>query len=138
MRGGHGDALASYGNLQPSGLAFGLLGQEMQLGGTVWEQRERYIANSPIYQFDRVRTPLLIIHGEKERTVPVFLADQVFASLQRLGQEVEYARYTGENHSESLWAYANQRDYVARLIRWFSSHLQRESSEVTGRASETH
>jgi len=124
MRGGYGDLVAGYGHLRSSGWAHGLLVGEMQLGGTVWEQRERYIKNSPIYFLDRVRTPLLIIHGESETTSPIFLADQVFASLQRLGKKVEYARYEGEDHSEALWAYTNQRDYLARMIRWFGTHLQ--------------
>jgi dipeptidyl aminopeptidase/acylaminoacyl peptidase len=126
MRGGFGDYVAAHGTLERSGYAFGVVNGESNFGGTLWEQRERYIANSPIYLFDRIRTPLLIIHGESETTVPLFLADQVFASLQRLGKEVEYARYAGENHSELLWAVANQRDYLARMIGWFETHLQNE------------
>ena len=123
MRGGFGDRLASYGTVEPSGWARGALVSDWEMGGTVWEQRDRFIQNSPIYFFDRIRTPLLIVHGEAETTVPIFLADQVFAGLQRLGKDVEYARYRGENHGESEWSYANQRDYVARMIRWFETRL---------------
>src|SRR5207237_10812020 len=36
------------------------------LGGTPWEYRERYLANSPIYQFDQIETPLLIGQGNKD------------------------------------------------------------------------
>ena len=122
MRGGLGDLLAEYGTVEPSGWARGLMTKEWQLG-TVWQQRDRYIQNSPIYFFDRVKTPLLMIHGEGETTVPIFLADEVFASLQRLGKEVEFARYKGENHGEGGWTYANQRDYLARMLQWFDAHL---------------
>jgi dipeptidyl aminopeptidase/acylaminoacyl peptidase len=121
MRGGMGDNLAGYGTVESSGWAW-------EMGGTVWEQRERYIQNSPIYFFDRIRTPLLIIHGEGETTVPIYLADQVFASLQRLGKEVEYARYKGENHGERLWTRANQKDFLARTIGWFETKLTTENS----------
>ncbi len=123
MRGGFGDRLASYGTVEPSGWARGALVSDWEMGGTVWEQRERFIQNSPIYFFDRIHTPLLIVHGEAETTVPIFLADQVVAGLQRLGKEVEYARYKGENHGETAWRYANQKDYVARIIRWFETRL---------------
>ena len=123
MRGGYADKVGFLGVLEESGWARGLLDEEWQLGGTVWEQRQRYIDNSPIYFLDRVKTPLLIIHGEGETTVPILFADQVFASLQRLGKPVEYARYAGENHGEGIWSYPNQRDYLNRIIEWFDLYL---------------
>ena len=125
MRGGMGDQATMTGTLQPSGYAYGVMLQELKFGGTLWDQRERYHRNSPIYLLNQVRTPLLIIHGEGETTVPIFLADQVFAGLQRLGREVEFARYARENHVESLWSYPNQRDYLTRMLGWFESHLGR-------------
>lgn len=129
MRGGHGDLVAALGILEPSGHAFGLLREEGRMKGTIWNARSRYIANSPIYELDRVHTPLLIIHGEEDTTIPVFLADQIFASLQRLGQNVEYARYGGENHTEARWAHENQRDYLKRMIGWFQTYLKGDSGD---------
>jgi len=123
-RGGEADEVASYGILNTSGYAFGAVLDESFFGGTIWEKPDLYLANSPIWLLDQVKTPLLIIHGEAETTVPIFLANQVFASLQRLGKEVEFARYAGENHTEALWTYANQRDYLRRMIGWFESHLE--------------
>jgi dipeptidyl aminopeptidase/acylaminoacyl peptidase len=123
MRGGYGDKVGYLGVLEASGWARGVMLEEWEMGGTVWEQRQRYIDNSPVYFLDRVQTPLLIIHGEAETTVPILFADQVFASLQRLGKSVEYARYAGENHSEKTWSYPNQGDYLKRIIDWFEDHL---------------
>jgi dipeptidyl aminopeptidase/acylaminoacyl peptidase len=123
MRGGHGDQVSLTGDLQAGGFAFGLQLTEVFFGATPWEQPELYHRNSPIYLLDRVHTPLLIVHGEAETTVPIFLADQVFAGLQRLGKQVEFARYVGEDHAEMAWTYANQRDYLTRMIGWFESHL---------------
>jgi dipeptidyl aminopeptidase/acylaminoacyl peptidase len=126
MRGGTGDWVTTTAVLQTTGFAYGLELQELLLGGTVWERSEIYHRNSPLYLLDKVRTPLLIIHGEGETTVPIFLADQVFAGLQRLGREVEFARYPHENHVEFLWSYANQRDYLTRMLGWFETHLKQE------------
>lgn len=125
MRGGQGDQTAVTAILQTSGYAYGVMLQELKFGGTLWDRKDIYLKNSPIYLLDRVRTPLLIIHGEAETTVPIFLADQIYAGLQRLGREVEFARYAHEDHSESLWSYANRRDYLNRMLAWFTSHLQR-------------
>lgn len=134
MRGGMGDQVAMTGALQASGFAYGVQLQEMKFGGTLWERKDIYLKNSPIYLFDRIRTPLLIIHGTGETTVPIYLADEVFASLQRLGREVEYARYEHENHNESQWSYLNQRDDLRRTIEWFESHLKNRAEERTSRA----
>jgi dipeptidyl aminopeptidase/acylaminoacyl peptidase len=124
MRGGDGDPVTMTGTLATSGWAYGIQSMELLLEGTMWERRENYINNSPIYLLDRVHTPLLIIHGEAETTVPVFLAQQVFAGLQRLGRTVEFARYAHENHSESAWSGANQRDFASRMIGWFETYLK--------------
>jgi dipeptidyl aminopeptidase/acylaminoacyl peptidase len=92
--------------------------------GTPWTVRDRYIANSPVFDFDRVETPLLIVHGSDDDVVAPFLADEVFADLRRLGKEVEYARYEGEDHSPAYWRHANQVDLCNRIIAWFDSHLK--------------
>jgi dipeptidyl aminopeptidase/acylaminoacyl peptidase len=126
MRGGLGDWVAMTGALQTTGFAYGLQVSELLLESTLRDQPEIYQKNSPIYQLDRVRTPLLIVHGEGETTVPIFMADQVFAGLQRLGRKVEFARYAHENHTEFLWSYPNQRDYASRMLGWFETHLKGE------------
>lgn len=125
-RGGMSDLVAMTGMLQATGYAYGVQLQEWKTGGTLWERPEIYRRNSPIYFLDQVHTPLLIIHGEAETTVPVYLADQTFANLQRLGREVELAKYAHENHFEGRWSHANQRDYLERMISWFESHLKPE------------
>lgn len=46
------------------------LGWERQLGAW-WSDRERLEATSPVNHADKIRTPLLIVHGAEDRTVPV-------------------------------------------------------------------
>jgi len=94
------------------------------MGGTPWEVRDRYIANSPVFYFDRIQTPLLVMQGADDETVAAFLGDEVFVGLRRLGKEVEYAKYGGEGHSPLNWRYANQVDYCHRVIAWFDAHLK--------------
>src|SRR5258708_2031492 len=124
-----GNLASAYGQMSRDGTAFGTSlaehGQEL-MGGTPWEFRDRYIENSPIFFLDRVDTPLLIIHGGDDTTVPPFLAEQVFVSLRRLGKEVEFARYEGEGHSPAYWSYANQLDLCNRVIAWFDDHLKKQ------------
>ncbi len=124
---GLGDIMASYGQMNKDGSAFAQSSAEtgqMLMGGTPWQFRERYIENSPVFYFDRVETPLLVVHGAADPTVPSFLADEVFVDLRRLGKEVAYAKYEGEGHSPLDWSYANQLDFCNRVIAWFDSHLK--------------
>jgi dipeptidyl aminopeptidase/acylaminoacyl peptidase len=126
MRGGISDWVTMTGALQTTGFAYGIQVSELLLEGKLWERPEIYQKNSPIYLLNRVRTPLLIVHGETDTTVPIFMADQVFADLQRLGKKVEFARYAHEDHIELLWTYPNKRDYASRMLGWFEVHLKGE------------
>jgi dipeptidyl aminopeptidase/acylaminoacyl peptidase len=124
---GMADLLAEYGEMDQAGTAFGTSNLEHgqdALGGTPWEVRERYIENSPIFYLDRVATPLMIVHGSKDRAVSAYLGDEVFVDVRRLGKEVEYAKYEGEEHSPSYWSYANQVDFCNRVIAWFDRFLK--------------
>ena len=93
------------------------------IGGTPWQYRDRYIENSPVFYLDRMETPLLLVHGARDDSVPSFLADEIFVGLRRLGKQVEYAKYEGENHSPNEWRYPNQVDFCNRLIAWFDKYL---------------
>jgi len=124
---GIGDLVSYYGQMGKDGAAFGISIAEQgqgSMGGTPWTVRDRYIANSPVFDLDRIETPLLIVHGSDDEIVAPFLADEVFVGLRRLGKEVEYARYDGEDHSPTYWRYANQVDLCNRIIAWFDSHLK--------------
>ena len=123
---GFGDLVGASGQMGADGGAFLATIAEHggpSMGGTLWEHRARYIENSPIFYFDRVETPLLIIHGSEDTSVAPFLGDEVFLGLRRLGKEAEYAKYTGEDHAPPYWQYQNQVDVCKRILRWLSVHL---------------
>jgi dipeptidyl aminopeptidase/acylaminoacyl peptidase len=124
MRGGYGDLLSTYGEMQPNGASYGQINLETWLGRSPWRDMPRYLDNSPVFFLDRVRTPLLIIHGGDDGTVQPHNGAAIFADLRRLGQKVEYAEYDGENHGEIGWTIANQRDYLSRLVNWFGEYLK--------------
>jgi dipeptidyl aminopeptidase/acylaminoacyl peptidase len=101
------------------------IGEFFYIGKTPWNDRLGYVENSPVFFLDRVQTPLLIIHGGADDTVSPFLAGEVFVGLRRLGKEVMYAKYEDEGHWQGIWSYANQVDFVNRLIDWFGERLMK-------------
>jgi dipeptidyl aminopeptidase/acylaminoacyl peptidase len=74
---------------------------------------------------DKVQTPLLLIHGGADETVPPYLSGEIFVGLRRLGKETVLALYEGEDHWEGSWSYSNQLDYSQRILNWFDTHLSR-------------
>jgi dipeptidyl aminopeptidase/acylaminoacyl peptidase len=122
-RGAPANATSFYGVMTPDGSsrAHGIL--ERRYEGTLWQKRDRYIANSPVFYLDRIQTPVLLIHGANDSNVPVQQAEEVFMGLKRLGKRAEYARYRGEDHVEATWSRENGRDYLLRVFSWFGRYL---------------
>ena len=121
---GSGNLISMYGQMDRDGNSHWQGWAEdysVKLGGSLWEQRDRYIANSPIFYLDRVETPLLIVQGTNDLGNLAIYADELFVDLKRLGKEVEYAKYDGEDHV--LVGYANKVDFANRVIAWFDKHL---------------
>jgi len=135
---GFSDLISDYGQMRSDGTAYGMLLETGQglMGGTPWQYGERYIENSPFFYFDRIATPLLMIHGAEDPFVQPFLADQVFVGLRRLGKEVEYAKYGGEAHW--LTSYENQVDACSRIISWFDRFLKTSERAANADAEMVH
>ena len=89
------------------------------MGGTIWEQRDRYFANSPLFLFDNIQTPLLI--GQGERDGDLAPSEAIFTALERLGKPVEYRLYQGEGHV--LTQTPNVIDFWHRRLEFLAEHL---------------
>jgi dipeptidyl aminopeptidase/acylaminoacyl peptidase len=132
---GPANLINSYGQMDKDGFSIDIGWAETsqgRMGGHPWQFRDRFIENSPVFYLDRVQTPLLIVQGEADSRVPARLADEVYVGLRRLGKEVSYAKYLGEDHSPLYWGYANMVDYCQRTIDWFDQKLGTAKPGVTG------
>lgn len=122
---GFGNLLGLYGTMLEDGTAVGYRAGEVILGGNPWQVPERYRENSPLTYLDRVETPLLIVHGSHDfSAVAPFLADELFTDLRRLGKEVEFVKYEGEDHVPRDWSFPNQEDLGNRIIAWLDRYLR--------------
>jgi dipeptidyl aminopeptidase/acylaminoacyl peptidase len=61
-------------------------------------QPERYLAGSPHLHVADIRTPMLVIHGDKDYRVPVGEALRLWADLARLGKPAKFLYFPDENH----------------------------------------
>ena len=95
---------------------------QSRIGASLWAARDRYVENSPLFYADRVRTPLLLIHGDEDGAVPWEQSIEFYLALRRLGKETVFLQYRGEGHHPR--AYANRLDWSMRLKAWFDAHLK--------------
>ena len=56
---------------------------------------------SPIYKVDKIKTPLMVIHGKNDPRVPYTEAEQIVESLRKRGAIVEYKLFDDEGHGIS-------------------------------------
>ncbi|MGB3509074.1 MAG: prolyl oligopeptidase family serine peptidase [Microcoleaceae cyanobacterium] len=93
-----------------------------QMGGSLWEKRDAYIENSPLFYLDRVETPILLVSGTGEPG-EVAQASEVFSGFRRLGKRVEMRLYDREGHYSGGWSQKSLRDVGERVVSWFDSYL---------------
>jgi dipeptidyl aminopeptidase/acylaminoacyl peptidase len=70
---------------------------------------------------DRVKTPIMITHGERDLRVPIAQAEQYYRALKKRGVDAVFLRYPREGHG--IQEPNHQIDLVQRQLEWFDSHL---------------
>lgn len=103
---------------------------EYGFGGMPWTARETYMKYSPMSFVDRVKTPIMITHGEQDRRVPIAQAEQYYRALRKRGVEVIFVRYPREGHG--IAEPNHQIDLVNRQLEWFDRHVKGEKSQAAG------
>jgi len=98
----------------PGLMEYGFVGQP-------WTAAETYRKYSPMTHVARVKTPLLITHGEQDRRVPIAQAEQYYRALKKRGVEVAFVRYPREGHG--IQEPNHQVDLVRRQLEWLDSRL---------------
>lgn len=90
--------------------------------GGYWENLEAYTRNSPVYYAPRVKTPLLLLHNDRDGAVVFNQGVEYYNTLRRLKKPVVMLEYVGENHG--LRKPANRTDYTVRMKEFFDHHLK--------------
>ncbi len=95
---------------------------QSRIGGSLWQYPMRFIENSPLFQADRIRTPLLMIHNDADDAVPWYQGIEMYLAMRRLGKEAYMFSYNGEPHN--LRRRPNQKDYSMRMQQYFDYYLK--------------
>ena len=94
---------------------------QSRIGGSLWEYPLRYIDNSPLFQADKIETPVLMMHNDDDGAVPWYQGIEFFVALRRLGKPVWMLNYNGAGHG--LSKFQNRRDWTIRMQQFFDHYL---------------
>ena len=91
-----------------------------------WSQRQLYVDQSPLFNADKIHTPLLLLHGNADTNVPLIESLQMFTALKLLGREVALVEVEGENHH--ILEYGKKEKWLATQMAWFQRWLKDDPS----------
>lgn len=94
---------------------------QSRIGGSLWQYPERYILNSPLFQMDRVTTPIMWMENDADGAVPWYQGIEYYLAMRRLKKEAYMVVYNGEGHNPSKRA--NQKDIDKKMQEFFANKL---------------
>lgn len=102
---------------------------QARTGGSPFEVPELYLENSPFFSASRVHTPLLILHGKKDFTVPFQQGEMMFDALRALKRPVELVIYREGDHSVVRGSRHDFLDFYRRSLQWWERYLKPDSGK---------
>lgn len=87
-----------------------------------WTRKDLYVDRSPLYNADKIHTPLLFLHGSVDTNVPIGESIQMFTALKLLGQDTAFVVVDGSNHQ--VREYGLRRQWLRTIFAWFAKYLK--------------
>ncbi len=91
-------------------------------GASVYDDPAVYARSSPITFIKNVKTPTLLLVGERDGECPVPQSREFWHALKTLGVETQLVIYPGEGHA--FLVPDHRRDLMVRTIAWFDRYLK--------------
>jgi dipeptidyl aminopeptidase/acylaminoacyl peptidase len=87
-----------------------------------WQDVDTYVKNSPVFQIDKLKTPLLVTFGDEDGAVDWNQGVELYNAARLAQKPLVMLVYPGENHG--LAKKPNQVDYHYRILDWFGHYLK--------------
>lgn len=100
---------------------------EVSMAGSYpWTRKDLFVDRSPLYNADKIHTPLLFLHGSADTNVPIGESIQMFTALKILGEDTAFVVVDGEDHG--IREFGKRRQWLRTISAWFAKYLQDDSS----------
>jgi len=101
---------------------------ETKMGGTPEQKPAVYRKANVLPDVAKIKTPLLILHGEEDPQVPPQESQEFAAALKSAGKTFSYFTYPGEGHGISQPDH--RRDATEKEIAFLNKYLKPDSVQV--------
>lgn len=91
-----------------------------------WTRKDLFVDRSPLYNADKIHTPLLFTHGTADTNVPINESIQMYTALKLLGRPTAFVMVEGENHG--IMDYQKRQLWINTIVAWFDRWLKGDSS----------
>jgi len=91
---------------------------------TLWEALDTYVKMSPFMSANKIKTPLLLIHGMADNNSGTFpiQSERLFAALKGFGATARFVYLPYESHGYS--ARESVLDVLAEMFEWFDRYVK--------------
>lgn len=91
-----------------------------------WTNKHLFVDQSPLYNADKIHTPLLFVHGTADNNVPVGESIQLYTALKLLGRPTAMVLVDGQDHH--IIDYEKRLKWQNAIFAWFAKWLQDDAS----------
>lgn len=91
-----------------------------------WTNKHLFVDQSPLYNADKIHTPLLFVHGTADYNVPVGESIQLYTALKLLGRPTAMVLVDGQDHH--IIDYEKRLKWQNTIFAWFAKWLQDDAS----------
>ena len=91
-----------------------------------WTNKHLFVDQSPLYNVDKIHTPLLFVHGTADNNVPVGESIQLYTALKLLGRPTAMVLVDGQDHH--IIDYEKRLKWQNTIFAWFAKWLQDDAS----------
>jgi acetyl esterase/lipase len=118
-------APVNFFKMRTAGIAF--LGMSAPAGTSQEAKKSleyrRYYGASPIFHVSSDDPPFLLIHGDKDESVPFAQSEEMEKALKEAGVPVKLIRIEGAGHGPTFPGAKNPPDYLGEMVAWFNRYL---------------
>ncbi len=87
-----------------------------------WNNKKLYVDHSPLFNAEKIHTPMLLIQGTADTNVPTGESIQLYTALKLLGRPVKFVEVKGQNHH--IVDYNKRILWQHTIFAWFAKYLK--------------
>jgi dipeptidyl aminopeptidase/acylaminoacyl peptidase len=84
-------------------------------------QRPTIAGVSPIEHVEKVNVPILIVHGDMDKIVPIIHSQNFVEKLEAANKDFKYVELKSLGHKSNMFSYQHKSKFYSELLNWLES-----------------